>query len=193
MLVVQCVQGSPRLPGQSSAGLSWPVASVVLGAAVVSPGREAVHLDPVWRERSDFVIAAEIASGGEARTEQLWARRINGYRFEICCIPFFVYDVALGDVVETDGDYIVRRVVVPSGRFVFRVWFGDSRVPADEIVAELQALGSLVESSSRNLLAVDAVDEAHARSVADLLHDREQQNRLAYETGRRKKGKVGPR
>jgi hypothetical protein len=132
-------------------------------------GREAVHQAPVWRERADFVIAARLPDAGDIKTEQLSARRLGDRRFEICCIPFFVYDLALGDVVETDDHYVVHRVVDPSGRYVFRVWFGESFHPRDEIAQELKGLGSVIEWSSPNLLAVDAVDEEHAQSVADFL------------------------
>jgi hypothetical protein len=139
----------------------------------------------VWRDRSNFVIAAAVPDGGETKTEQLSARQIDKHRFEICCIPFFVYDLALGDVVETDADYVVQRVVKPSGRYVFRVWFGDSPDPRDDNVEALSAVGSLMEWSSPNLLAVDAVDEEHAKLVADLLAEWERDTRLIYETGRR--------
>ena len=154
------------------------MASVVVGSLMAGQGREAVHQEPVWRDRSNFIIAAEIPGGGETKTEQLWGRQRGGHRFEICCIPFFVYDLSLGDVVETDEDYIVRRVVEPSGRFVFRVWFGESFQPRGEIADELKALGSLVEWSSRNLLAVDAVDGEHAQLVADFLAERERLGHL---------------
>lgn len=146
--------------------------------------REAVHQDPVWRSRSNFIIAAPIDGGRDFKTEQLWARKDDEGRFELCCIPFFVYDLALGDVVETDSEYLVRRVVRPSGRFVFRVWFGDSFHPRDEVADELKALGSLIEWSSRNLLAVDAADEGHAQLVADFLAEREKAGQLVYEAGR---------
>ncbi len=46
--------------------------------------------------------------------------------FTICCIPFFVYDIALGDTVGTDDSSTVRKVVKRSGRHVARVWFGDN-------------------------------------------------------------------
>jgi hypothetical protein len=49
------------------------------------------------------MIGAELAE--EDRDEQLWARQVGDRRFEICCIPFFVYDMALGDVVETDANH----------------------------------------------------------------------------------------
>lgn len=159
--------------------------AVVVGVLMPDPVREAVHQEPVWRDRSDFVIAAAVLGGGDTKTEQLWGRQIDERRFEICCVPFFVYDLALGDVVETDSDYIVERVVEPSGRYVFRVWFGESFHPRDAIAAELKAIGSLIEWSSPNLLAVDAADEEHAKLVADFLAEREQDKQLIYESGRR--------
>lgn len=116
--------------------------------------REVTHAEPVWRERSNFVIATAIDSANaDVTTEQLWARKIDEMRFELCCIPFFAYDVALGDVVETDRQYVVQRVVRRSGRFVFRAWLGDSLQPRRETADQLEAAGSaagvVVASSSR--------------------------------------------
>lgn len=91
----------------------------------VTEVREAVHDDPVWRDRSDLIIAASIDPGSTGvTTEQLWARR-EGDRYEICCIPFFVYDLVLGDTVEVDADHLVTEVVERLGRFVFRVHVGE--------------------------------------------------------------------
>lgn len=155
----------------------------VVGSVTAGPVREAVHQEPVWRERSNFIIAAELAES-DVKTEQLWARQLDEHRFEICCIPFFVYDLALGDVVETDDTYLVRSVVKPSGRFVFRVWFGESFHPRDEIAERLEALGAVLEWSSPNLLAVDAADEELAKVISGWLLEQEQQGHLVYETGK---------
>jgi uncharacterized protein DUF4265 len=148
-----------------------------------------VHQDPVWRERSNFIINAKLPESDRPhRFEQLFAQRIGADRFEVCCIPFALYDVALGDIVATapsgDRQYVVKEVVKQSGRYVFRVWFGESFHPRDEIAQELAALGSLTEWSSRNLLAVDAADLEHAQQVADFLIKNEKAGRLIYETGR---------
>ena len=158
-------------------------------AETVSVQREAHHLEPAWRDRSNFIIAADISSQGTAASrEQLWARQISEGRFEVCCIPFFLYDVALGDVVETPVDgprkYLISRVVKPSGRYVFRVWFGESFQPRDEIGQAMEGLGALLEWSSQNLLAVDAPDAEHAQVIADFLADRESKGQLVYETGK---------
>lgn len=146
--------------------------------------REAVHQEPVWRDRSNFIIAAPLTGNADVKTEQLWARQLGDRRFEICCIPFFVYDLGLGDVVETDAKYLVTRVLDSAGHFTFRVWFGESFHPRDDVAAELQNLGALLEWSSLNLLGVDAADETIAKTVADYLHDHEQAKHLIYETGR---------
>jgi hypothetical protein len=142
---------------------------------------DAVHPDPVWRDRADFIIGAKLPEPD--RAEQLWARRLGGRRFEICCIPFFLYDVALGDEVETGDDYELVRVVKPSGRYVFRVWFGQSFHPREAVAEHLVEMGALIEWSSANLLAIDAADRGLAQSVADYLHEQAASG-LVYETGR---------
>lgn len=78
----------------------------------------------------------------------------------------------------------MEGVAVPSGRYVFRAWFGYTSYPPERIAEELTALGSLVEWSSRTLLAIDAVDAEHAQRLVDFLAEREQTGQLVYETGR---------
>lgn len=150
-----------------------------------------VHLSPVWRERADFIINASIEEEGlPRRFEQLWVRQLGERRFELCCIPFFIYDLALGDEVETtpqgDREYILARVVRPSGGYTFRAWFGDSShaTARDEMIETLRDMGSEFEWHSENLLAIDARDDKRAQEVADLLHEREALGHLTYETGR---------
>jgi hypothetical protein len=123
-----------------------------------------------------------------ARREQLWVRQISDFQFELCCIPFFLYDIALGDILETESSgprkYMVTHVVQPSGRYVFRVWFGQSFQPRDEVAQELEGAGALLEWSSYNLLAIDARDVAHAQVIANMLAAREGEGQLIYETGK---------
>jgi hypothetical protein len=149
--------------------------------------RIAVHRDPIWRDRSDYIVRAIIEDPGDTdvTTEQLWARRIDDRRFELCCIPFFLNDVALGDEVAVDAQNWVTRVVRPSGRWVFRVHIAESEFARrDEIVLDLAERGALVEWSSPGLFAVDARDEPHARQIADYLWARMSAGVLTYETGR---------
>lgn len=148
--------------------------------------REVVHGDPIWRDRSDFIIATEIDPGDTGITiEQLWARKIDDHHFELCCIPFFAYDLALGDLVEVDSDYLVRRVSRPAGRHVFRVHFSRANLRyRDDVILELAERGALVERSSPRMFAVDARDAPHAQQIADYLEAQERQERLIYEMGK---------
>ena len=179
---LQYVKGGATVPGQPAARLPRPVAAPVVGVTVTEPRTDAVHSEPAWRDRSNFIIGARLPE--EGRAEQLWARQVGDRQFEICCIPFFVYDVALGDVVETDASFDLVRVIEPSGRYVFRVWFGESSHPREEIAARLATLGALLEWSSVNLLAVDAADASHAQVIADFLAEQERCGRLTFETDR---------
>ena len=148
---------------------------------------EARHNEPVWRQRANFIIAADISANPEKREwEQLWARLVDGDRFEICCIPFFVYDLALGDQVEVDENHVLRRVVQPSGHYTFRVWFGESKDPAgrDRVIEVLRSKGCEYEWSSENLLAIDAATQSIAQETADVLAELQTEGRLTFETGR---------
>ena len=155
----------------------------------------AVHADPVWRDRANFLIMARLPLLSEVNVpskewEQLWCKQVAEDRFELCCIPFFLYDLALGDVVETglegDGRYIFRRVVIPSGRYCFRAWFGrcSTRDCRDEVIQFAAQLDCLFEWSSTNLLAIDSDSEVKAQALADFLFQREKDESLVYETGR---------
>ena len=167
-----------------------------MATVVVGPARKVgesvadvflAHRNPVWRDKSDFIINAKLPERDE-RFEQLWARQISDDTFEICCIPFFLYDVALGDVVQTapEGErkYVMSKVIRGSGRYVFRVWFGRSFQPREDVATELVSLGAAIEWSSPNLLAVDAADATTAKRIAEALQVYENQGGLEYETGR---------
>lgn len=119
--------------------------------------------------------------------EQLWARRDDDL-FEICCIPFFVNDVSLGDLVRTqsrDGrTFVLDQVVRPSGHWTFRLWLGESHEDPLTVEAEFVAIGALTEWSSRHLLALDAGTDQQAQAVANKLTQGEKEARWLYETGR---------
>ena len=144
------------------------------------------HREPVWRDRSNFIIMAALPETG--RFEQLWARQESADLFEVCCIPFFEHNLALGDVVRTGAEgekaYVMKDVVRPSGRWTFRVWLGESPEDRLGVEAEMFALGTLTEWFSPNLLAVDAETETLAQRLADALADGERRGRWVYETGR---------
>ncbi len=147
----------------------------------------ALHLDPIWRDRANYILNAELVGDDLPKHfEQLWTRQVDDNEFEICCIPFFLYDMALGDIVRSrpDGSGLVERVVRPSGRYVFRAVLTDLGAPFDDVTAWIEQRGGLLEWSSRHMIAIDAVNEVEAQQVGDYLADLEARGRLVYETGR---------
>ena len=152
------------------------------------------HTTPVWRDQADFFIQANIRDEHDTvkRFEQLWCKQIGPARFVVCCIPFFLYDVALGDEVETaprDGmEFVFDRVHRDAGHFTFRVWFTEA-VEHDwrfreQIVATARDIGCLHEWYSHTLLSIDAPNEDAAREWAGYLTGRQELGELLYETGR---------
>jgi hypothetical protein len=144
---------------------------------------EAIHLDPAWRDQADFIIGARVDGDDLTDSEQLWARQLGDQTFEICCIPFFTYGLALGDVVETGADYTVKRVLKASGHHTYRVWFGESRRDRESVAEDLAALGALLEWSSAHLLAVDAANTEVAERIIAYLGEAAKHRRLEFEAG----------
>jgi Domain of unknown function (DUF4265) len=146
---------------------------------------EGLHRYPIWRSRADCVIAAPLP--GLASSEQLWARRVGDRLFQVCCIPFLVDDLALGDIVETDRDLAVLRVTTSSGHSTFRARFpavARSTEAAEEVLTELIRRGATLEWSSTSLLAVDAAARADAAELARYLADCQQRRQLTYRVGK---------
>lgn len=144
-----------------------------------------VHSDPIWRDRANFVFAAHQGTkDGKNEWEQLCGQEVAPQRCVVCCIPFFVRNVALGDEVEIDADFVLQRVVRPSSQVTFRVWFGgQDATTRQNLVSEIEVLKPLTEWSSENLLAL-SVPEDQAQHLADYLQLRENEGLLQYETGR---------
>jgi hypothetical protein len=143
----------------------------------------ATHTEPVWRDKANFLFRVPIdSSSHESRWEQLWWTKLTDVRFVLCCIPFFVYDLALGDEVEIDGQRNILSVK-PSGQRTFRIWFGgvDREVKAAALEAIRAHLPSL-EWSSDNLLAI-SVDGNDAQSLANTLESLSAIGQVDYETG----------
>jgi hypothetical protein len=85
----------------------------------------ATHAAPAWGPKADFIIRADLTDHGmPGHFEQLWARKVENAMFEICCVPFFTYGIALGDRVECDS-FHTQRVTVKRGHRVLRIAASD--------------------------------------------------------------------
>jgi hypothetical protein len=121
----------------------------------------ATHDAPVWAARANFLVFADLSSVGmQGRWEQLWARQLGDAEFELCCIPFFTYGLALGDTVQTQATcgrrYVVAEVRAKSGRRVVRFWLEAADAAGrGGVLRYLEAQSPMHEWSSVNLLVVD--------------------------------------
>ncbi|MBT2487499.1 DUF4265 domain-containing protein [Streptomyces sp. ISL-96] len=90
------------------------------------------HNAPAWRPASSHIAMVDLAPFGfENEQEQVWLRPLGEEGFEVCCIPFRVHGVSLGDRGKLSDGRFVSGVLSRSGRRVFRVFFTDPRPPVD--------------------------------------------------------------
>ncbi|SRR5579885_3380577 len=119
----------------------------------------ATHSVPAWRRKANFIIRADLAKHGmPERLEQLWARKIDVNTFEICCIPFFTYGFSLGDLVETNAEYTIQRIVEKRGHISLRA--AVTRLENQDKIhetlhARVDSIGLLHEWFSPGYLSVD--------------------------------------
>lgn len=85
------------------------------------PTEYVIHQHPVWRDRADHIVNVDLDHGLSGKQEQLWTRLVGADEVEICCIPFFAYDLSLGDIAVIDANGLVGGVARRSGRHVFRI------------------------------------------------------------------------
>jgi hypothetical protein len=148
------------------------------------------HLNPVWGGEADYIIGIDVSKlfdddDYDIVWEQLWSKKISDNHFMICCIPFFAYDLSLGDEVITDNNLMIREVAKPSGRYTYRVWFGSAEQPGirKSLMKELEQRDCLLEWHSNDLLGVSCL-EKDAQIIADLLFEKEKNGVIEYETGK---------
>lgn len=124
------------------------------------------HDFPVWREKANFILAVRLIDPDipkQWKWEQIWARQINENLFEICCVPFFAYGLALGDIINSkssdDKQYIVNEIVKKSGHTTYRIWFTITD-NWNNIIEDITEIGCLVEVrwEKSKLISVDAPD-----------------------------------
>jgi hypothetical protein len=137
-----------------------------------------IHHHPVWGEKANAVIHAPIEhEGAREMRESLWAKYLSDNRYQICCIPFFVYDLALADEVSTrlddTGSLLFEKVLKPSGNETFWIFFNEPDRPdvRANVYHKITGLGCIVEGYNKSLLAFNAESESQARLAVASLKD----------------------
>ena len=125
-----------------------------------------VHEDPVGRAATNYIARADLAPFGlDGQVEQLWLTVVNDGSYQVACIPFSTYGLALGDTVLLHDDYIIN-VVGTSRHRVLRLLFtpdlplGELQRTAEAIRTEITAAGLLSEWNGDRFVAVDVPPNA---------------------------------
>ena len=123
-------------------------------------------------------------SAGVSETETLWMiKRETGY--EIDNIPFYVQEVALGDVVaahpDEGGALWFSELVRPGGHSTLHLWFAQEK-DVEPVRAALRQLGCPSEVSDLpRLVAVDVPPEVPYEKVKELLEQGEGSGQFEYQ------------
>lgn len=137
-------------------------------------------LSPWLDEADDFVL---VPVDGEV--ESLPARALDDGTFEICCIPFRIYDIDRGDRVSKGTDDHLIAVVRKSGDCGFRFKTNRDEETIDKIVKAIEAYGCTIEfDPSGTVIAVNAPDGTDQELVSGILATFEESDFLVYETVR---------
>lgn len=114
-------------------------------------GDTITHEYPLRRGMSNFIIFADIGKDDpdeDWKWEQLWARERGENLFELCCVPFFAYGLAMEDIVETSPlkgkHFVIRKVIKSSGNYTYRVFFSQ-KGNWTKIISDIESLGCAVE------------------------------------------------
>lgn len=140
------------------------------------------HPYPVLGDEADAIVTGTIEDECGTTHEHLPSRRLGNDRYKICCIPCFVKDIALADVVAVKGG-LISEVVEPSGRCVFRAWSDDGWNGKFEVLHQIAARGGLMETCTHSLMGIDVQDANSAAVMRTYLDELEAAGALVYETG----------
>jgi hypothetical protein len=116
--------------------------------------------------------------------EDLWCSPVAGGGFRVDSSPFFVKEIASGDIVSAvrteEGWYKFEAVISRGGNSNFRIWLRDGMAEdRDKIVQALRELGCHVEVTLERLIAIDVpadretevwdyLEAGHARDTWEL-------------------------
>lgn len=141
------------------------------------------HPNPVWGGRANALLWARgwHTDGPPKRVTELLPVRLhaNGTA-EVCCVPFAVDGIALGDIV-TAADQVstplrLSPLITSSGRVNMRVVILDKPVAfvRDSLMSQAQELGALVEfGPTDNLLSFDCASADLGGPFFDALKQQE--------------------
>jgi Domain of unknown function (DUF4265) len=150
---------------------------------------ESSHRFGRQRVKVRFTLAPEDRAYG-VDAESLWAEIVSDGRYRIDNIPFYVYDVSLGDTVG--GDLVDDRIACPEvlergGHSTYRVLVkhdaGFESKSFTDFWRELERLGCSYEVAKRCWIAIDVPPATDVFAVYRILETGENDGAWSFEEG----------
>ena len=154
------------------------------------------HVQPEPRDTRESGLAPPKQLDRPDRSDALRARSRNlrtvvgsdrrRIIFQVCCIPFFTYGIALGDLIEVDRDSRVASIVHRSGRRVIRVACkgrAEAQIHHEWLHDLLVSSGVLHEFSSSGYVSIDIENEGQADALVSTLQPRVETALIMWEWG----------
>lgn len=150
---------------------------------------ELQHNNPAWKHKANFIIGVKIEDeiwSEQYSFEQLAVREDSDGTYELCCIPFAVYDLSLGDYVTVNSSNNVTAVTKASNQIGFRIATKD-KYQQQSLLNYLEKFKVYSEIFSEKLNVISTEDDSIAKEMAGLLNLLEfKQEIMEYETIRTK-------
>jgi hypothetical protein len=144
------------------------------------------HEDPARRGDHNYMARIDLTPFDLANTfEQLWLGEMEG-GYEVCCIPFWVYGLALGDLVRKNDRDIIDGILQKSGHRVLRILFAAPGPPLElrAVLADtLTNAGLASEWNGDRHVAIDVPEEAAMQPVFDIVYEEVQSGAAFWEWG----------
>ncbi len=150
-----------------------------------------VHDAPAKAAEHNYIARVDLEPFGfPALFEQVWLGDLGDGTYEVRCIPFRVYGLALEDVVTISPDEsLVTSVVRSSGRRVLRVLVAPSLEKArisiigNTLNAITKATGLLSEWSGDRHIAIDIPQGVEVDALINLVRGYVEQGEAFWEWG----------
>lgn len=136
-----------------------------------------VHDAPVKAAKQNYIARVDLTPFGfPGLFEQIWLGDLGDGLYEVRCIPFRVYGLALGDVVNVSpSGTLISSLVRPSGRKVLRVLLVPS-LSAGRLSAVINSInmkageaGLLFEWSGDRHIAIDVPADGNVDDLIGLV------------------------
>ena len=146
---------------------------------------------PVGPETNEPVRALVILYAGET-VESIWVRKIRGRRYEVCTIPYFAYNMSLGDIVQCGPDedgigLFVEQVLKKSGNRTVRVGFevaeGGRHPEAKKFRRFLQRHGIEYDYDDAGLISINVPSDEVYEKIQKRLKKMPENAQMIWEDG----------